>query len=259
MITLDSSQLKGFTGWFMPERPGYLVGSHVLNTGCGRAWADRSPNAGALLAEVAGNYQFYGDSQAFTAQEIAPHLKGFIDCPPEFEPLLRAACPDLVAWERVVYQLEDLRPIPTPAGAEIRRLEEADTPALANLSPESNWVMKTWDQANGMAKSGMAWGAFVEGQLASIACPFFVGIQYEDLGVATEPAYRCRGLSTACTYALIQDVLRRGKRVSWNTSRDHAASIRVAEKLGFRLVRRDRLFVTGVGIPGESMTQAKSP
>jgi hypothetical protein len=111
MITLDPSQLKGFTAWFTPERPGYLVGSHVLNTGCGQVWADRSPSSRALLAEVAGNYQFYGDPGAFTPQEVAPLLKGFIDCPLEFEPLVRAACPDLVAWERVVYQLEDLRPI----------------------------------------------------------------------------------------------------------------------------------------------------
>ena len=250
MITLDPSQLKGFTGWFTPERPGYLVGSHVLNTGHGQAWADHSPNGRALLAEVAGNYQFYGAPQAFTAHELAPLLKGFIDCPMEFEPLVRAACPDLVAWERVVYQLEDLRPISTPPGAEIRRLEEADETEMAGLSPESAWVVKTLGGLSGAAKSGMAWGAFVAGKLASIACPFFVGLQYEDLGVATEPAYRGRGLSMACTYALIQDVLRRGKQVSWNTSKDNLASIRVAEKVGFRFVRTDRLFVTGVEIPG---------
>jgi RimJ/RimL family protein N-acetyltransferase len=249
MISLDPSQLKGFTGWFTPERPGYLIGSHVLNTGFGQAWADRSPNPRALLAEVAGNYQFYGEAQAFTSQEVAPLLKGFIDCPLEFEPLVRAACPDLVAWERVVYQLEDLRPISTPVGAEIRRLEAADAPAMASLSPESNWVIKTWGGVSAAAHSGMAWGAFVEGKLVSIACPFFVGIQYEDLGVATEPAYRGRGLSAACTYSLVQDVLRRGKRVSWNTSTDDMASKRVAEKVGFRFARTDRLFVIGVEIP----------
>jgi RimJ/RimL family protein N-acetyltransferase len=148
-----------------------------------------------------------------------------------------------------VYQLEELRPISTPAGAEIRRLEEADAPALAGLSPESAWVTKTWGGPVGAAKSAGAWGAFVQGKLASIACPFFAGIQYEDLGVATESAYRGQGLSAACTYALIQEVLGRGKRVSWNTSTDNIASIRVAEKLGFRFVRTDRLYVTGVEIP----------
>jgi len=249
MITLAPSQLKGFTGWFTPERPGYLVGSHILSTGYGRAWADRFPNSRALLAEVAGNYQFYGEPAAFTPEELAPLLKGFIDCPPEFGPLLHAACPDLVSWERVVYQLEDLRPVSTPAGVEVRRLAEADAPELAGLSPESAWLIKTWGGAVGMANSGTAWGAFVEGKLTSLACPFFMGMQYEDLGVATELPYRGRGLSAACTYMLTQDVLRRGKRVSWNTSTDNVASIRLAEKVGFRFARTDRLFVTGVEIP----------
>jgi len=250
MILLDSSQLAGLSHWFIPEHPGYLVGSHVLNTGNGHVWADRFPAPRALLAEVAGNYQLYGDAQAFTPVELAPVLQGFIDCPAEFEPFLRAACPDLIRWERVVYQLDCLQPIPAPAGAEVRRLGVADRGALENLSPDCDWVIKTWGGAENKARNGFAWGAFVEGRLASIACTFFAGIQYEDLGVATEPAFRGRGLSAACTQGLAGDVLLRGKRVSWNTSPDNLASIRVAGKVGFRFVRRDRLFVTGVAIPG---------
>lgn len=249
MITLAPAQLEAFAGWFTPERPGYLVGSHILTTGFGRAWTDRFPNSHALLAEVAGNYQFYGDPEAFTPEEITPLLKGFIDCPQEFEPLLRAACPDLVSWDRIVYRLEDLRPSSTPAGTEIRRLEKADAFLLASLSPETAWLTKTWGGASGAANSGKTWGAIVKGKLASVACPFFMGIQYEDLGVATELSYRGRGLSTACVYALIQDVLQRGKQVSWNTSTDNVASVHVAEKLGFRFARTGRLLVTGVEIP----------
>ncbi len=70
-------------------------------------------------------------------------LRGFIDYQPAFEPLLRAVCPDGVFWERVVYRLAELRPVAEPAGAEIRRLAEADAPALESLSPESGWVIKT--------------------------------------------------------------------------------------------------------------------
>lgn len=249
LIPLAPYQMEVLADWFMPERPGYLVAPHILNTGCGQAWADRFPNARAMFAEVAGNYQFYGDPDAFTPEDLAPLLKGFIDCPVKFEPLLRAACPDITVWERTVYQLNKARPVPTPAGVEIRRLEEADATLLEGLSPESAWVIKTWGGANGAANSGAAWGAFLKGKLASVACTFFMGLQYEDLGVATEPAHRGQGLSAACTYALIQDVLRRGKRASWNTSPDNTASIRVAEKVGFRFVRADRLLVTGIDIP----------
>jgi GNAT superfamily N-acetyltransferase len=249
MILVTRSQLASLAEWLPPEKPGYLVGPHVLNTGHGRAWVDRFPNPGAMLAETAGNYQLYGQPDSLSPEALPPLLKGFIDCPPAFEALLRLACPDLVTWERVVYQLVGLLPGSNPAGAVIRRLVAADAPALAGLSSESAWVTKTWGGAAGAAASGTAWGVFVEGALASVACPFFVGAQYEDLGVATEAPYRGRGLSAACTRALCQDVLRRGKLVSWNTSTDNPASIRLAEKVGFRFVRNDRLLVTGVKLP----------
>ncbi len=249
MIALPQSQFAALADWLPPEQPGYLVGPHVLNTGFGRAWADRFPDPRALLVVTAGNYQFYGAPDAFIPDELAPLLKGFIDYPPSFEPLLRAACPDGIFWERVVYQLADLRPVPKPAGVEIRRLVAADAPALGDLGLETAWVIKTWGEPIGAAASEAAWGAFAEGRLASVACTFFMGTHYEDLGVATEPAYRGRGLSAACTHALCQDVLRRGKRVSWNTSTDNPASIRVAEKVGFRFVRATRLFVVGIKLP----------
>ena len=148
-----------------------------------------------------------------------------------------------------MYELDGLRTIPTPIGVKIRKLQAVDAPALAGLSKESAWVTKTWGGAAGLADSGKAWGAFVQGNLVSVACTFFLGIQYEDLGIVTEPAYRGHGLSTACTAALVQDVLRQGKRVSWNTSTSNAASMRVAKKVGLRFSRYDQLFVTGVEIP----------
>ncbi len=228
-----------------------MVGSHVLNTGHGRVWADRFPEPRALLAETVDNFQFYGRPEFLSPEEIAPMLLGFIDCPPSFDPLVRAACPDAAAWDRVVYQLDRLLPVADPAGAELRRLAPVDAPALASLSEESGWVIKTWGGATGGAASGTAWGAFVDGMLASLACTFFMGTGYEDLGVVTEPGYRGRGLSAACASALCQDVLSRGKHVSWNTSPDNRASIRVAEKVGFRFARNDRLWVAGIEIPRE--------
>ncbi|HJZ49449.1 MAG TPA: GNAT family N-acetyltransferase [Roseiflexaceae bacterium] len=87
------------------------------------------------------------------------------------------------------------------------------------------------------------------GQYLAVACSFFVGRLYEEIGVVTEAAYRGQGLSVACADALCQDIERRGKQASWSTSPDNRASIRVAEKLGFRFEREDRLYVSGLDIP----------
>jgi RimJ/RimL family protein N-acetyltransferase len=79
----------------------------------------------------------------------------------------------------------------------------------------------------------------------AVACSFFVGAQYEDIGVVSEPAERGRGLSFACAGALCATIQARGRQPSWSTSKDNTASLRVSEKLRFVVQRRDRLLVIG--------------
>ena len=62
--------------------------------------------------------------------------------------------------------------------------------AAEALNAEINWVFKTWGGAAGAIASGTFWGVWLEGRLVSVAGTFFCGEVYEDLGVATEPAYR---------------------------------------------------------------------
>jgi predicted GNAT family acetyltransferase len=132
----------------------------------------------------------------------------------------------------------------------VRRLAAADAGHLAALSGQSSWISASWGGPAGLAASGTGWGAFEGGRLVSVACPFFAGQRYEDLGVATEPGWRGRGLSTACAGAACADVRGRGRVASWTTSPDNTASLAVAERLGFRLTRVDELLAVGVEIPG---------
>ena len=235
--------------WFLPDRPSQQVGLHVIHTGNGAAWADRWPHPQALLVESAGNYALLGHPEAINSASLAPLISGFVDAAAPFVPLLHTTFPDLRVWDRVVYVLDRPRPRVPHADALIRRLQVADTELVAQLSPDLAWIAKTWGGPAGLAGSGYAWGAFVGSQLAAVACSFFVGNQFEDVGVVTEAAYRGQGLSWACADALCREVERRGRQASWSTSPDNSASIRVAEKLGFRFARDDRLYVIGIGIP----------
>ena len=172
-----------------------------------------------------------------------------MDAPAGFEPLLRATVPTLAVWPRVILELPgDPQPVAS-AEAVIRLLRPADAGQVAGLSSEVAWIAATWSGPAGLAASGHAWAAFRRGRLAAVACSFFVGVHYEDIGVVTEPAERGRGLSAACAGALCLDIRGRGRRPSWSTSPDNAASLRVAEKLGFIVQRRDRLLVVGQPVP----------
>lgn len=249
MRLLTPKQTATLKQWFLPERPDPLIGSHVIHTGHGTCLVDRWPAPQVVLVETAGNYTLLGEAQALIPAEIQPHLRGFVETSTGFVPLLRAAFPDLKAWPRVIFAQPEVPNLVSAGNYSLRRLTSADTPLLQGLDPESAWISKTWGSARGLAASGFGWGAFVAGQLASVACTFFLGETYEEIGVVTEPGFRGLGLSTACTGALCHDIWARGHQPSWTTSPDNLGSLRVAEKLGFTIQRNDWLYVVGIEIP----------
>lgn len=250
MILLSPSHVTQLVDRLGPEQPGPLVGPHVALTGNGAIFVDRWPEPRAVLATTADNQDLVGDPAALTPADLRAHVAGFVSAPASFAPVLRATFPDMAVWDRVIYHLE--RPphaTPPPVGATVRRLGSDDAHHLWALSRGSAWIAKTWSGPQGLAASGMAWGAFVRERLVAVACVFFVGRYFEDIGVVTEPEYRGRGLSAACAQAVCDDIRARGRTPSWTTSPDNGASMRVADKLGFTLQRRDVLYVVGIPIP----------
>ena len=138
MLLVAPEQVAGLRDWFRPERPGPLVGMHVVNTGHGTYVADRWPVPRALLVSTAGNHSLAGDPHALDPADLARHVTGFLDAPESFDPLLRAAFPDAVVWDRVMLDRRvPARPAPVPG---VRPLGPADTDHLAGLDPESAWI-----------------------------------------------------------------------------------------------------------------------
>jgi predicted GNAT family acetyltransferase len=152
-------------------------------------------------------------------------------------------------WPRIVAVQDDAQEIPPPPGATVRRLDERDVGALDGLDEGTRWISDTWGGAAGLATSGNAFGAFLDGRLASVAVPFTVGTRWVDVGVVTEPFARGRGLSPACAARVVGDIRAAGRLPCWTTTPGNAASRRVAEKLGFRAVRDDVAWVAGAPLP----------
>jgi RimJ/RimL family protein N-acetyltransferase len=251
LVPLTREQLAALLPWFLPERPGPLIAQHVVVTGNGSCLADRWPDPRALVVETGGNYTVAGDPAALDPARLRGRVAGYVEAPAAWEPLLQAAARELREWPRVVLTQEGPgRPPPEPRGPhQVRRLGPGDAGSLAGLGEDAAWISNSWGGPEGLAASWTGWGAFAGDRLVAVACPFFVGTVYEDLGVATEPGFRRLGLSTACAAGVCQDVRRRGRVPSWTTSPDNTASLGVAAKLGFTLQRHDRLLVADVPIP----------
>lgn len=80
-------------------------------------------------------------THALDPADLARHVTGFLDAPESFDPLLRAAFPDAVVWDRVMlHRRVPTRPAPVPG---VRPLGPADTDHLAGLDPESAWISDT--------------------------------------------------------------------------------------------------------------------
>jgi hypothetical protein len=248
---LALAKAAGVLDRFADDSPGpETLMTHTVLTGVGRWWVDRWPDPRTVVVACAGNYVIHGAPDAIPVDELRAIVKGFVAAPPAFAPVLARLSDRYTAWPRLVYELADDWPGPASVdGVTVRPLGPDDTTAVVGLDPSLQWIAATWDGPAGLASSGYAWGAFVLGRLVSVACTFFRGSRYEDLGVVTAPNLQRRNLSTLCTRALCADVLARGRRPSWSTSTDNAASQRVAEKAGFRWVRDDVLYAIGVDVP----------
>ena len=239
MLEVAAADVAGF---FAPERPGPLVQLHIAHTGVGVCRVDRWPAPRTVMAETGGNVALRG-----VPREV-DGLAGFVEALPEWLPTLRAIDPGTAIWPRVIAVLPPTAEPPPPVAA-VRRLGAGDAPALAGLSPSIAWIGATWGGAAGLAASGWAWAAFDGDRPVSVACPFLVGRRFEDLGVATEPGARGRGLSTACAAAVVADVRSRGRTPTWTTSPDNRASLAVAARLGFVHERDDVLYAVRTPIP----------
>ena len=210
MILLTPQQRALLSDRVDANRPGPMVGSHVINTGNGALWVDHWPDPRAILAETGGNYSLWGDPQALPAAMLRERIRGFVDAPLDWVPVLERAFPAMHRWQRVILELPARAYFAVPGDYVIRRLGAADAGHVGGLSTGAAWIAKTWSSAAGLAAGGYARGAFADGRLVSIACTFFVGRSYEDLGVVTESGFEGHGLSTACAGALCEDIRQRG-------------------------------------------------
>lgn len=258
MRQLDPSHWPALRGRLLPDRPGPLIGLHMLATGVGEWWVDRFPSPRVSMMFIGGNLAFFGQAEAIDPRRLSELIERqlrtwdrvFIEASGSFERQVTAALGPLQVWPRVILQL-DGAPVhvsEAPPGTVVRRIESGDADVVASLSKDIQWIGDTFGGAQGLARSALAWGAFVDGQLASVAVPAFIGDTFEDIGIATEEKFRGHGLSPMCAAKVVDDIRHRGRRGSWSTTPTNAASLRVAHKLGYRKQRNDFLLVAGKAI-----------
>lgn len=246
MIELRSDQREAVRRFFPPDRPGPQAGLHAIQTGMGSMHVDRWPEPRVVVAFVGDDVQLGGDAAAVDADDLRSLGldEVMIDAAAEFVPALEAAFPELWPWSRVISTLE-ARKVREPEGVAVRRLAWDDARAIDSLPEDLRWISISWEGPEGLAASGLAFGAFAGERLVSVAAPFSMGDRYDDIGVVTDPDFRRRGINAACVAQVIDEIVERGRLPSWSTSPENTASLSVAAKFGARKHRDDVLYMLG--------------
>lgn len=127
-------------------------------------------------------------------------------------------------------------PAPDFPDKHVRRLTSAD---LALLESAPHDVQGCgFEGLDAMLSEGVAACAIVDGDIVAIAHTYARSERHADVGVYTLEDWRGRGYATACAAVVARAVQEAGQTPVWSTGPGNLASLRVAEKLGFKEVAR---------------------
>ena len=92
---------------------------------------------------------------------------------------------------------------------------------------------------------GVVASAMISGQIVARAQTGALTERYADIGVATDAEWRGRGFATVVASIVARRVQEAGRIPVWSCGEDNMASLRVAEKLGFKEVSRLTYVIKG--------------
>ncbi len=160
---------------------------------------------------------------------------------PAWEPMIETMV--LKGWgphkvARYYYILENLAwnwRIGMPPGSEMRPLTASllEGEDMENADQARGWVLSFWPSLDAFEAKGVGYCVVYGETIASWCLSVFVSGKDYELGLATAPDYRGRGLAKRTAAACAEACLGRGLRVHWHCLEENLPSRRVAEKVGF--------------------------
>ena len=127
-------------------------------------------------------------------------------------------------------------PAATYHDAAVRELTRDDLNLLASAPPELRDAC--WESPRELLSEGFVACAVVSGAIVATALTSARSARYAEVGVYTDQSFRRRGLATAAASVVVRRVQNAGLTPVWSAGEHNAASLRVAQKLGFREVSR---------------------
>lgn len=162
---------------------------------------------------------------------------GFCYAGPEWEGVLRQAFNAVVGWPRIGFIGRE--PYPEPEHS-VRWLAPRDDKDVAEI--DESWLWKYHPSIAHFIENENAFGAEVGGHIRSLAAVFAEGGVYADLGVATHPDFRKRGLARSCVLALCVEVVRFKLIPFAETGADNVSGLHMPRSMGWEEIKLPDLY-----------------
>jgi hypothetical protein len=260
-IVLD--QIGAYADRLIGPHVELVLGSAAAGNSAARLWAIDRPSAQSIvLLWDQGNNVLYlaGEPIDAAAQRELTDLLHSSIRPQAIEQGLayfkaRALAPSIESALAEIFQGIALRELPSlfyrleHAGAApevdqirllpIDRALLANT-ALANVEHVRAEICWMWPSEERFYEHGFGWAALAGQQIVCWCTAEYVGANSCGIGITTVPEFERRGIATATAGQFVIEAFRRGLTPYWECRSDNPGSIRVAEKLGFVLLARER-------------------
>ncbi len=219
-----------------PDDHIYVEIPMIVNDCRGRAWVDDITNPRLNLIALGDMAFIEGDGNIDLLKkplEIIKEKTLEICCDRKYGDVVRGCFNYVSETFNVFFQHDGAgRNFSHPDDFAIEKLDSAIFHKLNETGED--WLGEMYLDGDDFSKScGLGYAATYKNNIISASIAFSYDGRRVNIGVATKPEYRSLGLSTACTSALIKDLLARNIESVWITGPENAASRAVAEKNGF--------------------------
>lgn len=250
------------------EVPEHLIIPAVLNgSSPGHIYVDNTQQPTAALIDSAeGHYligqptqpAFIGQVRDYFAATIfaSGHHNLYLIATPAWHPHLTELVPHhtLHAEPRRRYSCTAINPdlAPLPQGYQIANID-ANLLQRGDLQlPDHirSWIHSNWGTEEAYLQRGFGCCILHQNEVVSWSLADCVVAERCEIGIHTAPHYRKRGLGVQTAAASVHFALTHGiKEVGWHCNDTNEGSWRIAERVGFQLVKRYTLHYTLIGEP----------
>ncbi len=229
----------------LPDTPETVIATHALNRGTAKVWISGSPidfSGTVIQLNTRPTELISFGSNPQRLLDLLTAVEGW-NCI-----LVDSGIADLVGamietnFGNSVHYLEDIyhvteKPINGFKSKRVRQLTIKDL-QLFEAAPEE-LRSHFWESPRAILSEGIVACAIVDDRIVATALTSSISNRYADVGVYTNSSYRQHGFGTATAALVVNQVVALGLNPVWSTGATNFASLKIAEKLGFKeTVRR---------------------